>query len=113
MNDELLREQAELLQIFTRMLQMPTQDGGNKRARGEKPNWRIDSSHLAAAERHRLKRLSGERYDRDSGAHHAIHEAWRLLAVAWQEGPTKEESEVKSKPRGKKTEDVDLLTSYL
>ena len=76
-------EQNEVLGIFTAMLALPTGDGGDKRARGEKPSWKVDPSHLGAAYRHLDP--SRERYDADSGTHKYVHAAWRLLAVAYQE----------------------------
>lgn len=76
-------EQNEILGIFANMLALPTGDGGNKRARGEKPSWKKDGSHLRAAYRHLDP--SRDRYDEDSGTHKYVHAAWRLLAVAYQE----------------------------
>lgn len=82
----LTMEQREILAIFTEMLRYPTADGGKKRAAGEKPDWRSDYSHEDAAWRHLHRKLDGDLYDEDSGAHAYIHAAWRLLAVAYQEG---------------------------
>lgn len=82
----LSHEQREVLALFTEMLRGPTADGGTKRARGEKVIWKDDTSHEDAAERHRQRKLAGDLYDEDSGYHAYIHSAWRLLAVAYQEG---------------------------
>lgn len=82
----LTHEQREILAIFTEMLRWPTADGGKKRAAGTKPNWKLDDSHEDAAWRHLHRKLDGDIYDEDSGAHAYIHAAWRLLAVAYQEG---------------------------
>jgi hypothetical protein len=76
-------EQNEVLGTFLTLLEGPTGDGGAKRGRGEKPSWKVDTSHLAAAYRHLDP--SRERYDEDSGTHKFVHAAWRLLAVAHQE----------------------------
>lgn len=76
-------EQNEVLGTFLALLEGPTGDGGAKRGRGEKPSWKVDTSHLAAAYRHLDP--SRERYDEDSGTHKFVHAAWRLLAVAYQE----------------------------
>lgn len=82
----LSHEQREVLAIFTEMLRGPTADGGTKRARGEKVIWKEDTTHEDAAWRHHCRKLAGNIYDEDSGYHAYIHEAWRLLAVAYQEG---------------------------
>lgn len=87
----LTMEQREILAVFTEMLRGPTADGGKKRAAGTKEHWKSDDSHEDAAERHRQRKLSGEIYDEDSGYHAYIHSAWRLLAVAYQEGWRREE----------------------
>jgi hypothetical protein len=79
-------EQREILAIFTEMLRGPTADGGNKRARGTKAHWKDDPTHEEAAWRHANRKLDGDVYDEDSGYHAYIHAAWRLLAVAYQEG---------------------------
>jgi hypothetical protein len=76
-------EQNEVLGTFLTLLEGPTGDGAAKRDRGEKPSWKVDTSHLAAAYRHLDP--SRERYDEDSGTHKFVHAAWRLLAVAYQE----------------------------
>src|SRR4029079_8344474 len=78
-------EQNEILGTFLELLAGPTGDGANKRAARLKPLWKVDPGHYAASDRHRMKHLSGERYDRESGAHHRIHSAWRDLAIAYQE----------------------------
>lgn len=75
-------EQNEVLGIFMDLLAGPTGDGAAKRARGEKPSWKIDPSHPAKA----LKHLGyEERYDAESGCHKNVHAAWRLLAEAYQD----------------------------
>ncbi len=79
-------EQREVLAIFTELLRGPTADGGTKRARGEKVIWKEDTTHEDAAWRHLNRKLDGDVYDEDSGYHAYIHAAWRLLAVAYQEG---------------------------
>jgi hypothetical protein len=78
-------EQDLLLRVFTELLRRVTQDGGNKRARGEKPPWWCDPSHEAAIFSHLSKWKHGERVDKDSGAHPLVHLAWRALAIAQQE----------------------------
>lgn len=78
-------EQCEILGTFLELLAIPTGDGGNKRAAGTKPFWKVDPGHPAASGRHRAKHAGGERYDTESGAHHLIHSAWRDLATAYQE----------------------------
>ena len=78
-------EQNEILGAFVDMLTGPTGDGGNKRARGEKPLWKVDGSHYAAAHRHIERYEGGEHADADSGCHPLVHAAWRLLAVAYQD----------------------------
>ena len=79
-------EQREILSIFTELLRGPTADGGVKRARGEKVIWKGDTTHEDAAWRHLNRKLEGDIYDEDSGYHAYVHAAWRLLAVAYQEG---------------------------
>lgn len=83
-NTPLLRtdEQNEILGIFAQMLAGPLGDGGAKRARGEKPNWKVDPSHDAKARKH-LDYV--ERYDHESGCHKYTHAACRLLMQAYQE----------------------------
>jgi len=81
-------EQEELLDIFREMLKMTTGDGGEKRAAGLKPSWKVDPSHMAAVWSHFKKHEQGELVDPDSGAHPFVHAAWRLLAIAWQENQT-------------------------
>jgi hypothetical protein len=78
-------EQHEVLSIFYDMLAGPTGDGGKKRAAGEKPSWKVDTSHEAAMWSHISKWKHGEKVDADSGAHPLVHLAWRALAIAWQE----------------------------
>lgn len=77
-------EQNEVLGIFCDLLAGPTGDGGNKRARGEKPSWKVDPSHEGKAFGHLDKERYPERYDAESGCHHYVHAAWRLLATAYQ-----------------------------
>jgi hypothetical protein len=78
-------EQNEILGAFLDLLAGPTGDGGTKRAAGEKPLWKVDQSHTAAAFRHIGYWAAGEKVDKDSGCHPLAHAAWRLLAVAYQE----------------------------
>jgi hypothetical protein len=78
-------EQGVLLDVFRDMLRAVTKDGGNKRARGEKPPWWRDPSHEAAIWSHINKWKHGELVDKDSGVHPLVHLAWRALAIAWQE----------------------------
>lgn len=78
-------EQAEVLQEFANMLAAASRDGGQKRAAGLKPSWKVDSSHEAAIFSHLNKWKHGERADADSGQHPLVHLAWRALAVAYQE----------------------------
>jgi hypothetical protein len=78
-------EQAEVLGWFLHLLQSATADGGRKRAAGEKPSWKVDTSHEAAIFSHLNKWKHGEKKDKDSGAHPLVHAAWRCLAIAWQE----------------------------
>jgi len=78
-------EQQVLLKVFNDMLAVVTADGGNKRARGEKPPWWRDDAHPAASRRHDARWVLGEKVDPDSGAHPLVHKAWRDLAIAYQE----------------------------
>ena len=78
-------EQDEVLAIFADMLSVVTKDGGNKRARGEKPSWKVDRGHEAALYRHLQRWERGDLVDGDSGAHALVHVAWRALAIAYQE----------------------------
>ena len=78
-------EQAEVMEEFTKMLSSASGDGGVKRARGEKPPWREDTSHEAAIFSHLNKWKHGEKVDPESGAHPLVHLAWRALAIAAQE----------------------------
>lgn len=78
-------EQDEIIKIFVHMLRSATKDGGNKRARGEKPPWFHDVSHIRAIYSHLGKYTDLQLTDEDSGAHPLIHVAWRALAVAYQE----------------------------
>ena len=77
-------EQDELLAIFTDLLRGPTGDGGNKRARGDKPSWKVDS-HEGSFWSHVAKWKKGELVDEHSGSHPMVHVAWRALAIAYQE----------------------------
>lgn len=79
------REQDEVLNIFVEMLRTVTADGGVKRARGEKPSWKVDEGHEPALFRHLQRWERGDLIDEDSGAHALVHVAWRALAIAWQE----------------------------
>lgn len=78
-------EQNEILGTFNDLLAGPTGDGGNKRARGEKPSWKVDMTHLRKGIGHLVRYLCGERVDKDSGCHPLQHAAWRFLAVAFQD----------------------------
>jgi len=78
-------EQAEVLGLFMDMLKGPTGDGAVKRERGDKPCWKIDTTHEAAIFSHLNKWKHGEKHDATSGAHPLVHLAWRALAIAWQE----------------------------
>ncbi len=78
-------EQAEVAVVFGDMLRAATADGGRKRAKGTKPNWKVDPSHEEALFSHLGKWKKGELVDPDSGAHPLVHLAWRALAIAWQE----------------------------
>ena len=78
-------EQAEVLGWFTHMLTSATADGGRKRAKGEKPSWKVDPEHEPAIYSHLHKWKHGIKVDPDSGAHPLVHLAWRALAIAWQE----------------------------
>jgi dATP/dGTP diphosphohydrolase len=79
------REQDEIIVTFSAMLRKPTEDGGRKRESGAKIPWTIDPEHREALYRHLRRWETGERTDRDSGAHPLIHVAWRALALAYQE----------------------------
>jgi hypothetical protein len=79
------KEQDLLLEVFKSMLGSVTKDGGNKRARGEKPPWWRDGAHESAIYSHLSKWKHGELADADSGAHPLVHLAWRSLAIAYQE----------------------------
>jgi hypothetical protein len=78
-------EQDVVIEAFVKMLRAATKDGGNKRARGEKPPWWNDDSHLPAIFSHLNKYFHGEKVDKDSGASPLIHLAWRALALAYIE----------------------------
>ena len=78
-------EQTEIIGTFAHMLRAPTADGGIKRERAEKPNWKVDPSHEAALFSHLNRWKHGDKQDPDSGAHPLVHLAWRALAIAWQE----------------------------
>lgn len=80
-----MTEQDLILAVFTHMLRAATEDGGRKRAAGQKLPWWIDSSHKAAVFSHLCKREKGEMRDSDSNSHPYVHAAWRLLAIAYQE----------------------------
>lgn len=78
-------EQGLVIRVFAEMLKAATQDGGVKRARGEKPPWWCDPAHEAAIFSHLNKWKHGEKVDKDSGVHPLVHLAWRSLAIAYQE----------------------------
>lgn len=83
--ENITEEQKEVLEVFAQLLVYVTSDGGAKRAKGEKPSWKVDTSHWAAMFSHINKRMHGEKIDPDSGTHTFVHLAWRALAIAWQE----------------------------
>jgi dATP/dGTP diphosphohydrolase len=78
-------EQDEVLETFTEMLRAVTQDGGRKRAKGDKVSWKVDPGHEAGLFSHLAKWKAGKLIDEDSGTHPLVHAAWRCLAIAWQE----------------------------
>lgn len=78
-------EPDQIIAEFSRMLRMATGDGAKKRAAGEKPSWKVDTSHEGAVFSHLCKWKRKETIDPESGAHTLVHAAWRLLAIAWQE----------------------------
>ena len=78
-------EQDRLLAEFHAMLASVARDGGRKRARGGKPPWWRDNTHLAAIFSHLNAWFHGVRVDEDSGVHPFIHLAFRALAIAWQD----------------------------
>ena len=78
-------EQAEVAGTFAEMLRAATQDGGRKRAKGQKPSWKVDPDHEKGLFSHLSKWKKGDLVDPDSGAHPLVHLAWRALAIAWQE----------------------------
>jgi hypothetical protein len=78
-------EQTEIIGTFAHLLRGPTEDGGKKRERAEKPHWKVDPSHEAAMFSHLNRWKHGDKSDPDSGAHPLVHLAWRALAIAWQE----------------------------
>jgi hypothetical protein len=78
-------EREEVITEFVKLLMSATHDGSRKRQAGQKPSWKVDSSHIEAAYRHIGAVAAGKLWDKDSKAHHYIHAAWRLLAVAWQD----------------------------
>ncbi len=77
-------ELHEIEGAFADLLRGPSGDGANKRARGEKPHWKVDT-HKDAMYRHLARWEKGQAYDADSGCHHLVHMAWRALAIAYQE----------------------------
>lgn len=78
-------EQNEILGTFLDLLAGPTGEGGVKRGAGEKPHWKVDTSHPAASGRHRARYADGQRYDPETGIHHLVKSAWRDLATAYQD----------------------------
>lgn len=78
-------EQKIVLSVFVRLLDAATKDGGEKRARGEKPPWYVDPTHERHLFSHMYKWKNGERVDADSGSHPLVHGAWRMLALAYQD----------------------------
>ena len=79
------QEQTDVLVVFMALLAKVTRDGGQKRARGEKPPWWRDDSHEAAIFSHLAKWKKDMNTDPDSGAHPLVHAGWRCLAIAYQE----------------------------
>lgn len=78
-------EPEEIIQIFSEMLRVVTGDGANKRRAGTKPSWKVDPGHPAAMYRHLTRWEQGVKADKDSGANHLVHVAWRALAIAAKE----------------------------
>ena len=78
-------EQDIVLRVFTAMLRAATKDGGQKRARGEKPPWWCDPGHEAAIFSHLNAWKHKVLVDKDSDAHPLVHLAWRALAIAYIE----------------------------
>lgn len=78
-------EPEEIIAIFSDLLRAATGDGAAKRRAGEKPSWKVDTSHEGAIFSHLTKWKRGELVDPDSGAHPLVHAAWRCLAIAYQE----------------------------
>ena len=79
------KEQEVVLEVFRALLAEVTRDGGQKRARGEKPPWWRDEGHEAAIFSHLAKWKRGMKIDPDSGVHPMIHAGWRCLAIGYQE----------------------------
>jgi hypothetical protein len=78
-------EQDEVLETFTELLRAVTQDGGRKRAKGDKVSWKVDPGHEAGLFSHLAKWKAGKLIDEDSGTHPLVHAAWRCLAIAYQD----------------------------
>ena len=78
-------EQEQILRVFAKLLALPTQDGGRKRAARTKAHWTVDTTHEAAMFRHLARWKSGDLVDEESGAHALVHVGWRALALAVQE----------------------------
>lgn len=75
-------EQLDILVRMVEELKKVLADGGNKRARNEKPPWYLDE-HKDAANRHWNRwETDGEMVDPDSGAHPLVHESCRTLMIA-------------------------------
>ena len=79
------QEQKVVLEVFLGLLAEVTKDGGQKRARGEKPPWYKDGSHWPALWRHLDAWQNDEGLDPDSKVSTLVHLAWRCLAIAWIE----------------------------
>lgn len=89
MFQDMTDEQKEILDEFLLMLAIPTRDGRKKREAGLKPKWDVDDSHWEHYKNHIRAYQDGRLEDPDSGAHPLVHAAWRLLAIAYQQGPRK------------------------
>jgi hypothetical protein len=78
-------EQEVILETFCEMLRPVVEDGGRKRAAGDKVPWTADPGHADALMRHLVRYDRGEMVDGDSGAHPLVHAAFRCLALAYQD----------------------------
>ena len=78
-------EQDEIIEMFTDLLRLPTQDGGKKRRAKVKVNWKVDPGHLPGLFSHLDEYFHGRLVDKDSKTHPMVHAAWRCLALALQD----------------------------